>query len=290
MNLTLCSPQLFDRQAGPVLRRQEVEYSLMLGIARQLLEDPSRYPGDNLQLTVMQDDRLLLAAVRTPPHKLLLYTDGDQPEAMRLLAAWLLRHSPSIPGVLALDNVAADWARLWRELTGATATLMQSIRLHVLEQVTDAAHPTGHARWATQGDAPLLREWIVAFHEQAVPHSPPPAPDRLLERNIGHDRLMVWEDGGETVSMAMLTRPTGNCLGVGLVYTPASLRRHSYATALVAELSRRGLAQGYRYCSLYTDLANPISNSIYRKIGYRPVSDWSDYFFSYATSEETHAE
>jgi uncharacterized protein len=34
-----------------------------------------------------------------------------------------------------------------------------------------------------------------------------------------------------------------------------------------------------RYCCLYTDLANPTSNAIYYRIGYRPVCDAAEYFF-----------
>lgn len=40
------------------------------------------------------------------------------------------------------------------------------------------------------------------------------------------------------------------------------------------------LNQGYKYCFLFTDLANPISNHIYQAIGYQPVNDWYDYSFT----------
>jgi hypothetical protein len=39
------------------------------------------------------------------------------------------------------------------------------------------------------------------------------------------------------------------------------------------------LEKGYSFCCLYTDLANPTSNSIYQKIGYRPVADSSQIRF-----------
>jgi predicted GNAT family acetyltransferase len=43
-------------------------------------------------------------------------------------------------------------------------------------------------------------------------------------------------------------------------------------------LTQQLLDGGRRFCFLFTDLANPTSNSIYQRIGYRPVSDvdlWS---------------
>ena len=36
---------------------------------------------------------------------------------------------------------------------------------------------------------------------------------------------------------------------------------------------------GRRFCFLFTDLANPTSNSIYQRIGYRPVTDVDQWTF-----------
>jgi predicted GNAT family acetyltransferase len=63
------------------------------------------------------------------------------------------------------------------------------------------------------------------------------------------------------------------------VYTPPELRRRGYASALVAALSRRLLDEGRRFCFLYTDLANPTSNHIYREIGYEEVCPATSYRF-----------
>jgi hypothetical protein len=67
---------------------------------------------------------------------------------------------------------------------------------------------------------------------------------------------------------------------VGFVYTPPDKRGKGYATELVALLSQRILKDGYSYCCLFTDLANPISNRIYQRIGY----EWVDEFRKYTPS------
>jgi predicted GNAT family acetyltransferase len=82
---------------------------------------------------------------------------------------------------------------------------------------------------------------------------------------------------GEPVSMAIRSRPTRHGISVSGVYTPPEQRRHGYATACVAALSQKLLDQGYQFCSLFTDLANPTSNSIYMQVGYRPVADFDKY-------------
>jgi len=44
-------------------------------------------------------------------------------------------------------------------------------------------------------------------------------------------------------------------------------------------LSQQLLGAGWEFCALFTDLANPTSNSIYQRIGYRPVADFDEYIF-----------
>lgn len=79
--------------------------------------------------------------------------------------------------------------------------------------------------------------------------------------------------------MAALSVPVAGVVRVQVVYMPPEHRAHGYASACVAELSSAALAGGAR-CILYTDLGNPTSNSIYRKIGYRAVAEALRYSFT----------
>ena len=47
-----------------------------------------------------------------------------------------------------------------------------------------------------------------------------------------------------------------------------------------AHLSQHLLDVGRKYCFLFTDQANPTNNSIYQKLGYRPISDSERWEFS----------
>ena len=68
------------------------------------------------------------------------------------------------------------------------------------------------------------------------------------------------------------------------VYTPPEARGRGFATALVAAVSRGLLAEGRPGCTLFTNLANPTSNAIYERIGYRRVG--SAFRYGFATSEQ----
>ena len=84
---------------------------------------------------------------------------------------------------------------------------------------------------------------------------------------------MLWEADGQPVSIACNTMPVTSMVRIGPVYTPPQARGHGYASAATAALSRRLLEAGAEEVVLFTDLANPVSNSIYQRIGYRPFED-----------------
>jgi predicted GNAT family acetyltransferase len=131
-----------------------------------------------------------------------------------------------------------------------------------------------------EGDRKLVIAWMNAFVEEALHQTMPEEAEHWLERTLdGPDSgVVLWIDG-EPVSFAGYGGRTPNGIRVGPVYTPPELRRRGYASALTAELTRMLLAGGRTFCFLFTDLANPTSNSIYQRIGYEPVSDADQWSF-----------
>ena len=125
-------------------------------------------------------------------------------------------------------------------------------------------------------DTELMVDWLLAFEAEALPA---PTGDEERARRIVAHRLdaeragfMLWEDG-EVVSVSGFGGETPHGIRIGPVSTPPERRGRGYATALVAELSSKLLAEGRRWCFLYTDLANPTSNAIYERIGYVRVAE-----------------
>jgi predicted GNAT family acetyltransferase len=128
-------------------------------------------------------------------------------------------------------------------------------------------------RPAVEGELPLVARWGDGFAADAGSEFRASAETRAAWVRAG--RLFLWEDDAP-VAMAVASGPTRRGARVGYVYTPPEKRRRGYATALVAALSTRLLEEGFAFCVLYTDLANPTSNAIYARVGYRPVLDVVD--------------
>jgi predicted GNAT family acetyltransferase len=86
-------------------------------------------------------------------------------------------------------------------------------------------------------------------------------------------------DNDGPVSIASCGRPTAHGIAVNMVFAPPHLRGRGYAGSCVAALSQRLLDDGWKFCTLFTDLANPTSNSIYQRIGYHSICDFTHYLF-----------
>jgi len=146
------------------------------------------------------------------------------------------------------------------------------LRHHVLAAVNDVPLPRGTARVAGPDDLDWLAERARAFvAEVGVPETPG---DVVLRhrRGIARGHYWIWDDGG-AVAYAGWSPANATSARVAPVYTDPRHRGRGYATALVAAMSRALLDAGHARLSLTTDLANPVSNAIYARIGYRPTSE-----------------
>jgi RimJ/RimL family protein N-acetyltransferase len=210
------------------------------------------------------------AFLHTPPFPVLL--SGIPAHAAAELAAKALAGRP-ISGINAHADSAAAFSGAWAARTGGTVTPHLRTRLYRLAELAyPDPLPDGAPRVAGDSDAALLTDWLEAFsievHEMAASDHAAAVRERL-----SYGGLTIWEAGGEPVCVAGLTRQVAGMVRVGPVYTPPRQRGHGYASAATAEVSRSALAAGAQEVLLYTDLENPVSNSIYQRIGYREVED-----------------
>jgi predicted GNAT family acetyltransferase len=94
-----------------------------------------------------------------------------------------------------------------------------------------------------------------------------------VRERLGYGGISLWQAGGRPVAMGAVTRQVAGMVRIGPVYTPPEFRGAGYASAVTAGLSLRAREAGAAEVLLYTDLDNPVSNSIYQRVGYRAVED-----------------
>jgi GNAT superfamily N-acetyltransferase len=272
--------------AGGYLRQERARNTVLLTVTEQLRVNPApkpdqpaptqaaAAPADPARLPLFgwwtgHADEVGGAFMHTPPHPLLL--TAVPAAAVAELAAGLAGRP--LRAVNAYPDAAWGFAAAWRDVTGCLAAPLRGMRLYRLAELAwpDPA-PDGEPRVAVDADVPLLAGWFAAFatevHDEVEEDHEPAVRERL-----GYGGISLWQAGGRPVSMGAVTRQVAGMVRIGPVYTPPEFRGAGYASAVTAELSLRAREAGAAEVLLYTDLDNPVSNSIYQRIGYRAVED-----------------
>jgi hypothetical protein len=263
---------LLLERGGDLLLRSEVENNLILGICRDLADNP---PADGKQawlFTIEDNVAMGGVAVMCPPRNLVITRLSAA--ARTSLVTFLCDAKLAIPGVVGPKPDVAAVAELWAQRNGLNASLAMDQRIYACESIIPPPFPTarGRMRAAEPADKELLVAWSRDFHVAVHMAEAIAECDALIDRLIDRRAIWVWDDNGP-VSCAAFTRESPRGVAVNHVYTPAKHRGHGYATACVAALTSQLLGSGKNFCCLYTDLANPTSNKIYQQIGYEPVCD-----------------
>ena len=267
-------PAEFFALSAPFLERREAQHNLQLGFRPRLEADRHAFGSADPLLYTAVDDAGDVAGVatQTPPFGLILSEVGD-PAVVRGLADRLAADGATPPTVAGAVEVARTFAERWSRLTGAVASVQTEERIYEADSVVHPQGIEGAMRPYGDADRALVIDWMSAFFAEAMPGSPEAAVERFVDsRAAGVGSLVLWEDAGRVVSLAGHAGETPNGARVGPVYTPPDLRGRGYGSAVTAALTEQ-LLEHRRFCFLYTDLANPTSNSIYQRIGYRAVAD-----------------
>jgi hypothetical protein len=260
------NPAKYAAVATPLLMRNEAENCFFLGCIG------GQTDLSDWVLCVVRDEahRPIAAATMTPGKQMVVTRAPDA--AVITLADYLHRQQVALPGIGGVRETAEAFARRWVELTGVATRVHVAMAVHQSTRVVAPRPTRGAMRIAEPRDIDLVGQWVTEFHtEIGAVHVD--TGRNIAQRRIAAASIFLWEDKGEPVAMAGAAGPTPNGIRVNLVYTPPANRGRGYASNLVAQLSQRLLDGGNKFCFLYTDLANPTSNKIYKQIGYEPLSE-----------------
>jgi uncharacterized protein len=180
-----------------------------------------------------------------------------------------------LPGIIGEAGAASRFAGRWTELRKAAALPTAGQRLYELKHLDLPRGVPGALRPAVEADVPLLVDWMRGFNEATGESGADPA--EMVPIRVAARQFYVWDDDGP-VSTAAATPAIAGVTRVQAVYTPPENRRRGFAGATVGAISQKMSGEGLR-CVLYTELSNPTSNSVYRRLGYRSVNEVLHYDF-----------
>jgi predicted GNAT family acetyltransferase len=264
-------PAFVLSRAGVFLASQAVLHNLVLSIlhARAAQGDPGRY------WLALRQDKIVGVVIQSPLTFPATLTPMDPPAAAAMADA-IAAAGITLPGINGEAATAARFAGQWSERTKSAATPFQGNRLYELLEIGEVPGVEGELRQAGPKERSLMILWTRAFQHEIGESGNDT--ELRVDRALAAGQLWIWDRNGETVSMAVSREPVFGVVRLSGVYTPPDRRKHGFAAACVWALSKQLCDAGYR-CVLYTDLGNPTSNSIYRRIGYGAVAEALRYRF-----------
>lgn len=255
----------FDADAAAFLERDPIRNTVLLTVL-DMLRTGGGYDDDSPWFAWVTDgDTTVGAALRTPPYKVAL--SGMPPDVARSLGLRLA--SQELPGAFGDIPTVAAFAE--------SAGRRHRVNIHEIQYVLTELRPPPPVRGTPRAyagtDAELYIRWEADFATEAgVRRSANPL-GSLHNRISSGGGLWLWEVDGLPVSMCGRTPAVCNVPRIGPVWTPPEHRRQGYAAAITAYVCGDALERGARACTLFADAANPTSNGVYERIGFRPVAE-----------------
>jgi RimJ/RimL family protein N-acetyltransferase len=276
MNVHLyASPDGFGPVARWVYRRDPVRFTTELTTLRT-----SAWPADHLLLAAFDCDGAVGAALQMRDSVLLV--SGLPPTLAKEAAAALAPVRPDLPAVRGTPSTAMAFSQAWVEATGVTATTSFTETLYRLGDLVPPDDVVGAPRLAAPEDSEWLAGWFDAFFVEAFDLTPDPAARRGVLGDVadagGH--VVLWIVDGEPVAMARVHGCLMGMSRIGPVYTPPEYRGHGYGAAVTAQAVRHAWTRGARDVVLFADDANPVSNRIYRRLGFLPAGENVQFAFT----------
>lgn len=267
---------------GDKLLSDEAKHALTFGIAERVVNNPHAFGKEDPWFIIIEDvGKICGAVIRTPPNSpILSYFCGDIGEICSSMVKSIHELAPVLPGVVGGNEIVIPFVSEWCAQYKTKVTREMTHRLYRLTELIEPEYADGFIRKAVQEDEGIVIQWATDFYMEAMGEILTDHQRQLYRDRINSGDIYLWDNKGP-VSMAVRTRPTRRGISIGGVFTPPEKRNHGYATSCVAALCRE-LLSDYDFCLLYADLSNPVSNSIYLKMGFKEYCDSSNYYFSEA--------
>eukprot|EP01040_Poterioochromonas_malhamensis_P008743 gene8743-9465_t len=262
------------------LRDEYYQTSLLLSRVRRMQldedddeeEEDSNSIGQRYCIRNLETNSFHLFAISPSPSHSIIIGYGDI-ESTLLLAEYFIDQFPDyiLPGVTGRADLATAFCEKYIE---ATQVVQASYARHLLLVLKEYEPPhrtvLGRLIQADESHLELLIQWMTKFVIDAkLPGFE--VTREYVEAAIGEKAVYLWFVEERPVSMS-IAAISEDMVRFGWVYTPDEDRGHGYASILVNLLSKQFLDEG-KVCLLHADEDNPISNSIYHKIGYRAISN-----------------
>ncbi|WP_067541952.1 GNAT family N-acetyltransferase [Nocardia crassostreae] len=238
-------PAAFDRAAGAYLAADPIRHTIPLSVVGNLAAGRATFDSTLFGWWADETRTVTAAFMHTPPWPAGLY--GVDERAAAELVRILTERDHRISAVNTEAATAHLFTDAWTAAHRRNTKAGTMMRLYRLGELTAPVPPPGAARTAELADRDLIAEWFTAFQ---------------------------GETGGPA-AVACCLLPCHGVSRIAPVYTPPERRGCGYAGGATTAVVHRARELGAQEVVLFADLANPTSNALYQRLGFRPVTDFT---------------
>ena len=221
---------------------------------------------ENYAIGAFHDEKRLLA-MKLSPYSLLLF--GDESLAEELFA-YLISNDYEIGSLLGGEELCDEVIKMLQSRFGVHYYEALAMDFMEAKKITEASCP--EVEIPTEADLEELVECKTCFVADCGLNDPVDA-ERTRSR-LNEYRILRRD--GKIVSMAGISTATDYALKIAAVYTRPEYRGKGLARLVVNTAKNEILAQG-KIATLNVDKKNPITNHLYRSLGFEPVFSQGEY-------------
>ena len=212
---------------------------------------------------IVNQDRIELLFICNPEGQMLLFSPSSTSDrrVFELLSNELYKMGYHVNGVKAAPTVADMFAGEYSTLVKRKSEVNMRINILLLTRLNPIKLLDLKVRKINISDMYTLTPEHTKFINESI---------------YGQEGLYFLIKNNIPVSQAAIRRK----VSMGGVYTPEEHRRNGYSTTLVHSLAKRILDDGNPYCVVHTNADDPISNQMYKNIGFEHIADMKDIVFN----------
>jgi predicted GNAT family acetyltransferase len=226
---------------------------------------------------VWQDGKPALLFLDANPFNLQLFGLQNSEAVTETLVRYLTENDIPIKGILGNGEDTDLFKKGYLREKMVTFRKHLAMDIMVLERLNEMK-PRGTIVHPSEEDFEFLFQGIKAFcldalHEEMDDDT---ARKKALAFLAEENFYLYKNEEGIPVSFAhaRLTKDGGS--RISMVYTKAIYRNRGYGKSMMHLVSQRLLSQS-NYCTLFVDKENPVSNKVYKDVGYRIIRDSIEY-------------
>ncbi len=223
-----------------------------------------------------KNNELAMIYLQAPPRNMILTTYQEISESeIEQFAVHVHSLGKEFIGMNACGDFVFKFMEVYSKLSGKEFEVTHPMDILKITQLVDVVLPEGIFRRVTLNDIDIIDDWVDCFNLEAVNET---SDKELIHkanlRRIETGNFYLYEyKKGEIVSMGQLSRFMRHGVAMNLIYTKPEQRGYGYGLAISYHLVKTAFEMGQDYVTLFVDKQNPVSNHVYRKIGFKTVTD-----------------